>query len=232
LKISVLSLFPEFFESPLRTSLLGRAIDRDLLRIEIVDIRDFAERPHGRCDDYPYGGGSGMVMMPGPISGAVESVMGPDTYVLAMTPTGTRLDNELVKKIAEKTDLCLICGHYEGIDQRVIDIYVDEEISIGDYVLSGGEPAALVLIDSLARRLPGYMSNAESLSEESFEDYLLEYPHYTRPADFKGKAVPEVLLSGNHGAIREWRLNRRLEITRGKRPDIYGTYLKNKELGE
>ena len=221
--VRIITLFPEFFESPLRSGLLGKAIDKGIITVEIVNLRDYANNKFRRCDDTPYGGGSGMVLMPEPLFRCLDAIKG-DAYTLLTTPAGVRFDQELVKKLHEKKELCIICGHYEGVDQRVTDRYVDSEVSIGDYVLSGGEFAALVMLDAVARYVPDFMSNSESLEEESFEDGLLEYPHYTRPAEIEGMKVPDVLLSGHHAEIKAWRHDKRIEKTKRIRPDLYTRY--------
>ncbi len=228
----VITLFPDFFDSPLKTGLLGKAREAGIVTVDIVDLRLFSEDKYRRCDVYPYGGGAGMVLMPGPLSRALERTAGEETTVLLTSPGGELLTHEKVSALTACREICLICGHYEGVDQRIIDRYVDSEISIGDYVLSGGEFAALVIIDSLARHVPGFMSNEESLVEESFEDDLLEYPQYTRPPEFMGLAVPGILLSGDHGKIELWRHDQRLEKTRKVRPDLYKRHLVRKLLGE
>jgi tRNA (guanine37-N1)-methyltransferase len=228
----IVTLFPEFFASPLRTGLLGKAIDAGIIDVTMTDIRDFATDRYRSCDDYPYGGGSGMVLLPGPLAGAVESVKTDRTRVVLASASGALLTQELVKRLASYEELCLLCGHYEGVDQRFIDRYVDEEISIGDYVLSGGEFAALVIMDAVARYVPGFMSNRESLVEESFEMDLLEYPHYTRPEDIFGMKVPDVLLNGNHALIGEWRRDESIRKTKRVRPDLYRKYLTRKLSGE
>lgn len=221
--VRIITLFPEFFDSPLRSGLLGKAIDKGIITVEIVNLRDYANNKFRRCDDTPYGGGSGMVLMPEPLFRCLDAIKG-DAYTLLTTPAGVRFDQELVKKLHEKKELCIICGHYEGVDQRVTDRYVDSEVSIGDYVLSGGEFAALVMLDAVARYVPDFMSNSESLEEESFEDGLLEYPHYTRPAEIEGMKVPDVLLSGHHAEIKAWRHDKRIEKTKRIRPDLYTRY--------
>lgn len=221
--VRIITLFPEFFESPLRSGLLGKAIDKGIITVDVVNLRDYANNKFRRCDDTPYGGGSGMVLMAEPLFRCLDAIKG-DAYTLLTTPAGVRFDQELVKKLHEKKELCIICGHYEGVDQRVTDRYVDSEVSIGDYVLSGGEFAALVILDAVARYVPDFMSNSESLEEESFEDGLLEYPHYTRPAEIEGMKVPDVLLSGHHAEIKAWRHDKRIEKTKRIRPDLYTRY--------
>ncbi len=232
MKFKIVTLFPDFFSSPLRSGLLGKAVESGIIGVTITDIRNFAADRYRSCDDYPYGGGSGMVLMPGPLDGAIESVKEPGTKVILTSASGTLLNQDLVKELAAHNDLCIVCGHYEGVDQRVIDRHVDYEISIGDYVLSGGEYAALAILDAVSRYVPGFMSNSESLTEESFELDLLEYPHYTRPEDIFGMKVPVVLLSGNHKMIQDWRREESLERTRRTRPDLYRKHLIRKISGE
>jgi tRNA (guanine37-N1)-methyltransferase len=231
LTFNIITLFPEFFSSPFSTGLPGKAVEAGILKLNLVNLRDFSEDRFRRCDDYPYGGGSGMVLSALPLIKAIESLEGESSLKLLPSPGGRLLNQEIVKSLVENESLTIICGHYEGIDQRVIDNYIDYEISVGDYILSGGEFAALVIIDSIARYIPGFMSNADSLSEESFENSLIEYPQYTRPEVAGEMRVPDVLLSGNHREIREWRLNASIEKTREVRPDLYRKYLLNKIKG-
>lgn len=219
MKITILTLFPEMF-TPLKGSILGRACDDGKLQIDVVNIRDYSTDKHSKCDDYPFGGGAGMVMMPQPIASCIEAV-DPDHKALRIytSPKGATLCQQKVSSLASGKDLLILCGHYEGVDQRVLDAYIDEEISIGDYVLTGGELPAMVICDSVARYVDGVLSPA-SLIDESFSDGLLEYPQYTRPAVFNGQAVPEVLLSGNHAEIDKWRRERSEAITAQRRPDL------------
>ena len=221
MKITVLTLFPEMF-APLKESIVGRAVNSGKLNIEVVNIRDFAENKHLKCDDYPFGGGAGMVMMPQPIASAIEFV-DPDHKArrIYLSPKGETFRQEKVFALLNYEHLILLCGHYEGIDQRVIDLYIDEEISIGDYVLTGGELPAMVVCDCVARYVDGVISDG-SLVDESFSGEGLEYPQYTRPAEFKGLKVPEVLLSGDHKKIDEWRKGEALKITASRRPDLLG----------
>lgn len=228
----IITIFPEFFESPLKTSLLGKAADSGIIRIEIIDLKSYSEDRSGRVDDYPYGGGSGMVLKPDPLFRAIKAGADKNTKILLTTPSGVLLTSDIVNDLSKEESLCIICGRYEGVDQRVIDRYVDYEISIGDYVLSGGEYAALVIIDSVSRRVPGFMSNPESLCEESFESGLLEYPHYTRPPEIDGMKVPDILISGNHGKIKDWRHERSIEKTGRVRPDLYKKYFLKKHEGD
>ncbi len=232
--VRVLTIFPEMFPGPLGQSLAGRALARGDWRLETVDIRDFARDKHRSVDDAPFGGGAGMVMLPGPIDAAISAARRPGERLLYLSPRGRLLDQALVRELAAEPAIVLLCGRYEGVDQRVLDAHAAEEVSLGDFVLSGGEPAALVLIDAVVRLLPGVMGNAESAGEESFGSEfgagLLEYPHYTRPALWQGadgvpRAVPEVLVSGHHGKVERWRLEQAERITRERRPDLWQRYL-------
>jgi tRNA (guanine37-N1)-methyltransferase len=220
----VVTLFPEMFPGPLGASLAGKALAAGLWQIETLDLRGFATDKHRTVDDTPFGGGPGMVMRPDVIDAALSAAESAGHAVIYLSPRGRLLDQTRVRALSELPGLTLLCGRYEGIDQRVIDKRGLEEISIGDYVLSGGEPAALVLIDACVRLLPGVMGAAEGLQEESFEQGLLEYPHYTRPADWCGRAVPEVLLSGHHEKIRAWRLAQAERVTAERRPDLWRSY--------
>ena len=228
----IITLFPEFFESPFKTGLLGKAVESGKIVIEVIDLRNFSDDKFRRCDDYPYGGGSGMVLLAEPLFKAIEYCRKDETEIIVPSASGLMLNQDLIKKFSQKNELCIICGHYEGIDQRVIDEFSDYEISIGDYVLSGGEFSALVIIDAIARYVPGFMSNEESLLEESFENDLLEYPQYTRPSVYRDRAVPEVLLSGNHEKIKSWKLEKSIDKTRKNRPDLFKRHLKRKLTGE
>ena len=219
MNITVLTLFPEMF-APLFESVIGRAVNGGKLNIKIVNIRDYAENKHFKCDDYPFGGGAGMVMMPQPIGSAIEAV-DPDhrAHRIYMSPRGRVFTQKRAVELSWLGDILILCGHYEGVDQRVIDLYIDEELSVGDYVLTGGELPAMVVCDCVARYVEGVISG-ESLKDESFSAGLLEYPQYTRPAVYKGLSVPEVLLSGNHEKVEKWRREQSLEITRKNRPDL------------
>ncbi len=219
MNITVLTLFPEMF-APLFESVIGRAVNGGKLNIKIVNIRDYAENKHFKCDDYPFGGGAGMVMMPQPIGSAIEAA-DPDhrAHRIYMSPRGRVFTQKRAVELSRLGDLLILCGHYEGVDQRVIDLYIDEELSVGDYVLTGGELPAMVVCDCVARYVEGVISG-ESLKDESFSAGLLEYPQYTRPAVYKGLSVPEVLLSGNHEKVEKWRREQSLEITRKNRPDL------------
>jgi tRNA (guanine37-N1)-methyltransferase len=217
--ITILTLFPGLFRGYLESSILARAIARDLVGVKVVDIRDFALDKHHVCDDAAYGGGPGMVMKPEPIAAALEASVTTGGQVIYLTPAGRLFTQALAEDLARGADFVLLCGRYEGIDQRVIDSFVTDEISIGDYVLSGGETAAMVVVDSVARLVPGVITG-ESLQQESFSEGLLEYPHYTRPEEFRGMRVPEVLLSGHHEKIRQWRLLKSVEKTMRHRPEL------------
>ena len=218
MKFDVLTLFPEMFTA-LNESIIGRATDKNLIEVNLTNIRDFSKDKHKKVDDTPYGGGAGMVIRPDVVYDAYESVKDDNAKVIYMSPKGTVLNQEKVKQLSKQEHLIIICGHYEGVDQRVLDEIVDEEISIGDYVLTGGELPAMVLIDSVSRYVEGVF-NEESTSEESFSNGLLEYPQYTRPEEFRGKKVPEVLISGHHENIKKWREEKSLEITKKNRPDL------------
>lgn len=218
MKFDVLTLFPEMFNS-LKESIIGRAVENNLIEINLTNIRDFSKDKHKKVDDTPYGGGAGMVIRPDVVYDAYTSLKGENAKVIYMSPKGMVLNQEKVKSLAKENHLIILCGHYEGIDQRVLDEIVDEEISIGDYVLTGGELPAMVLIDSVSRYVEGVL-NEESTSEESFSEGLLEYPQYTRPEEFRGKKVPDVLISGHHENIRNWRKEQSLMITKKNRPDL------------
>ena len=218
MKFSVLTLFPEMFLS-LNESIIGRAKEKELINIELINIRDFSKDKHKKVDDTPYGGGAGMVMRPDVVYDSYKSISDNNAKVIYLSPQGKTLNQAKVQELSKESHLILLCGHYEGIDQRVIDEIVDEEISIGDYVLTGGELPAMVLIDSVSRYVEGVLSE-ESTEEESFSNGLLEYPQYTRPETFLGKEVPEVLKSGHHENINKWRKEKSLEITSVKRPDL------------
>lgn len=218
MKFDVLTLFPEMFNS-LKESIIGRAVENNLIEINLTNIRDFSKDKHKKVDDTPYGGGAGMVIRPDVVYDAYTSLKDENAKVIYMSPKGTVLNQEKVKSLAKENHLIILCGHYEGIDQRVLDEIVDEEISIGDYVLTGGEIPAMVLIDSVSRYVEGVL-NEESTSEESFSKGLLEYPQYTRPEEFRGKRVPDVLISGHHENIRNWRKEQSLMITKKNRPDL------------
>ncbi len=219
----ILTLFPEMFEGVLGSSMLGRASEKGILQFNTINIRDFADNKHNRVDDAPYGGGRGMVMQAPPIYSAYMSIAeqrGAKPHLIYMSPKGKVLTQGDAIRLSNMDNIAILCGHYEGVDQRIIDEIVDEEISIGDYVLTGGELPAMVLIDTISRMIDGVLSNEDSFTDESHFNGLLEYPHYTRPPEFHGMTVPEVLLSGNHAEIEKWRKNQSLEVTRKYRPDL------------
>ena len=218
MKFTILTLFPEMFE-PLKHSIIERASKEKLININLINIRDFSKDKHKKVDDTPYGGGAGMVLRPDVVYDAYKSVQGENSKVIYLSPQGKNLNQEKVKELAQEKSLILLCGHYEGIDQRVLDEIVDEEISIGDYILTGGELPAMVLIDSVSRYVEGVLSE-DSIKEESFTNNRLEYSQYTRPEIFLNREVPEVLKSGNHQKIKEWRIRNSLLNTLNKRPDL------------
>ena len=223
MRIAILTLFPEMFDSVLRVSILGRALAQGLVQVELVDIRPYSDKKHKNTDDYPFGGGAGMVMTAQPIVDAVRAARakgyaGPSLY---LSPRGRQLTQAKVSELSGLESLILLCGHYEGVDQRAIDLVVDEEISLGDFVLTGGELAALCLTDAVTRYVPGALGSEESAREESFTDSLLEYPHYTRPRTFEGLDVPDVLLNGDHAKIKAWRREQSLLATFRVRPDLF-----------
>jgi tRNA (guanine37-N1)-methyltransferase len=220
-RIDLVTLFPDFFTTPLASGLLGKALAKNIATVNLINPRDFATDKHRRVDDEPYGGGVGMVMKPEPIFAAVESLpVLPRREVIYLTPQGEKMNQSLFKELGHNYDqLVLICGHYEGVDERVMNL-VTREISLGDFVLTGGEIPALALINGVVRLLPGTVGKVESLMAESFEDGLLDYPHYTRPPEFRGWKVPDVLRSGNHGAIAQWRKQQQIERTKQRRPDL------------
>jgi tRNA (guanine37-N1)-methyltransferase len=222
-RASVLTLFPAMFPGPLGQSLAGRALETGIWSLDVTNIRDFTQDRHRTVDDTPFGGGAGMVLRPDIVDAAVESVAD-GRPVVALTPRGRRFTQVDARRFAAGPGIVLLCGRYEGVDQRVIEARAMDEISIGDYVLSGGELAALVLLDSIVRLLPGVMGAAESAVDESFSTGLLEYPHYTRPAEWQGRRVPDVLLSGNHGAVAAWRQAESERITRERRPDLWAPH--------
>ncbi len=234
----ILTLFPEMIEQGLNTSIIGRALDKGLLSLKTVDIRDFSENKHKRVDDYPYGGGAGMVMAPGPVYRAYQFIENQissakkayedlettdiikKSRVIYLTPQGNIFHQSMAEELAKEEDLIFLCGHYEGIDERVLEMIVTDNVSIGDYVLTGGELPAMVMIDAIARFVPGVLNNDVSAEFESLQDNLLEYPQYTRPEVFMEKPVPEVLLSGHHSKIEEWRKEQSILRTAGNRPDL------------
>jgi tRNA (guanine37-N1)-methyltransferase len=231
LSFTVLTLFPDMFPGPLGLSLAGKGLENGNWQLEKLDIREFSSDKHRTVDDTPFGGGAGMVMRPDVLDAALrqaEQKAGLGARKIYLSPRGRPLDQALVKELAAADHIILLCGRYEGVDQRVLDAHQMDEISLGDFVLSGGELAALALMDACIRLLPGVMGNTETVEEESFEDGLLEYPHYTRPADWQGRTVPEVLLSGHHARIRAWRQDQAERITKERRPDLWVQYQKKR----
>lgn len=231
-RFHILTLFPEMVMDGLNTSIIGRAIDAGLLEINAVNIRDYSTNKHMKVDDYPYGGGAGLVMQPEPVYRAYEDLtkdMKKKPRVVYLTPQGTTFHQEMAKELAKEEELVFLCGHYEGIDERVLEEIVTDYVSIGDYVLTGGELPAMVMIDSISRLVPGVLHNDDSAGDESFENGLLEYPQYTRPPVFLDKEVPEVLLSGHHENIRKWRHEQSVKRTKERRPDLWEAYEKGTE---
>ena len=220
MRFDVVTIFPEALRSPLEVGLLGRAQESGLIEVGLHDPRDWAPGPHRKVDDEPFGGGAGMVMAPGPIVDAVESVRRPEGRVVLLTAAGRPLDDRFVRSLAEAPQVVLVCGRYEGIDDRVATVLGADEVSIGDFVMLGGEVAALAVIEAVARHVPGVLGNASSLEEESYRSSLLEYPQFTRPAEFRGIAVPSVLVSGDHGRVARWRREQALRRTAERRPDL------------
>jgi len=229
--IDILTIFPGMVAGPISESIIGKAVERKLIEIRVINIRDYAADPHRTTDDRPFGGGSGMVMKPEPLVAAIGDVRKnyPASRVILLSPQGRIFDQGIALELSRLDHICLVCGRYEGVDERIRNHYVDDEISIGDYVLTGGELAALVMVDAVARLLPGVLGSNESLTEESFITGLLEYPHYTRPEIFGDHRVPDILLSGNHGAIRRWRRQQALMRTWQRRPDLLEKYQLSQE---
>lgn len=225
MRIDILTLFPDMCESVLGESIIGRARENGFVEINCINIRDYTKDKHNRVDDAPYGGGTGMIMQPQPIYDCFESLcgeIGARPRLIYMSPQGKTLTQNKLKELSKESNIAILCGHYEGIDQRIIDEIVDEEISVGDYVLTGGELPALILADGISRMLPGVLANNDAFEQESHYSYLLEYPQYTRPPQWHGSDVPEVLLSGYHGNIEKWRREQSLKRTYERRPDMLG----------
>ncbi|MBE6034559.1 MAG: tRNA (guanosine(37)-N1)-methyltransferase TrmD [Clostridiales bacterium] len=230
MKINILTLFPEMFEPVIGGSILGRAKKKGILDVNLINIRDFSQDKHKKADDYPFGGGAGMVMLADPIFRAMEAIAAKGKKALYMSPRGRIIDHDRIKKLSEEEEIIILCGHYEGIDERIIEYWNMEEVSIGDYVLTGGELPAMVLIDSVARLIPDVLAGEESAQEESVYSGLLEYPQYTKPREYRGMMVPEVLFNGNHKLIALWKFEKSLELTKERRPDLFEKYLR--EHGE
>ena len=235
MRFHILTLFKDMVTDGLNTSILGRAIEKKLIELSVVDIRDYTLDKHKKVDDYPYGGGAGMLMQAQPVYDAYQAVLEgieekteKKPRVVYVTPRGTKFSQEMARELAHEEDLVILCGHYEGIDERVLEEIVTDYVSIGDYVLTGGELPAMVMVDCISRLVPGVLNNAASSVDESFSDGLLEYPQYSRPEVWHDKRVPEVLLSGHHANIEKWRHEQALEMTKKHRPDMYEEYVKNK----
>jgi tRNA (guanine37-N1)-methyltransferase len=228
--VRVLTLFPEMFPGPLGCSLAGRALQSNIWSLDVMDLRAFATDRHGTVDDAPFGGGSSMVMRPDVVDAALKAAKTKgDLPALYLTPRGRVLDQARIEALAKGPGALILCGRFEGVDQRAIEAHDVEEVSLGDFVLSGGEPAAIALLDACVRLLPGVVGNAQSLADDSFADGLLEYPHYTRPQEWSGRAVPDVLISGHHEKVRAWRLAQAEDITRRRRPDLWARYVERKQ---
>ncbi|HKK95040.1 MAG TPA: tRNA (guanosine(37)-N1)-methyltransferase TrmD [Anaerovoracaceae bacterium] len=225
MKINILTLFPEMFE-PIQQSIVGRAIEKGIIELNIVNIRDCSLDKHNRVDDTPFGGGPGMIMQVEPIKRSIESNCFDGKYIY-MSPRGKKLDKDMAESLSNRGEITILCGHYEGVDERVLEIYNMEEITIGDYVLTGGELPAMVLVDAVSRFVEGVLPKDESVSEESIYSGLLEYPQYTKPREIYKKEVPEVLCNGNHRLIRLWKFEKSLELTKNNRPDLFEEFLKN-----
>ncbi len=223
MKIKVLTIFPEMLAGYLSSSVIGRALDAGLFSVELIDIRPYSQNKHKNTDDYPFGGGAGMVMLAQPIVDAAQANASGRERRIYLSPRGRTLNQRIVEELAQEEELMLLCGHYEGVDERALQLCFPEELSIGDYVLTGGELAALAVIDSVARLIPGVLGSSESSEDESFTTGLLEYPQYTRPREFRGMEVPEVLINGNHALINRWRREQALRITRERRPELLET---------
>ncbi len=226
MKINVLTLFPEMFTA-VTGSILGKAAEKGLIEFNFINIRDFSKDKHHKADDYPFGGGPGMVMLAQPIFDALESLDVKGKKILYMSPRGKKLDQAMIEALSQEGELTILCGHYEGVDQRVLDYWEMDEVSIGDYVLTGGELAAMVLVDAVARLIPGVLAGEESAMEESIYSGLLEYPQYTKPRSYAGMDVPEVLVSGNHKLIHLWKFQQSLELTKRVRPDLFDAFVKD-----
>lgn len=229
MRIDVLTLFPEMFTPVTEESILGRAGENGILDIRLTNIRDYSQDKHKKADDYPFGGGAGMVMLADPVFRALNEVDAKEKRVIYMSPRGKLLDKDLITELSQEKELVLLCGHYEGIDQRIIDFWEMEEISVGDYILTGGELPAMILIDAVARMIPEVLGSSSAHNEESIYSGLLEYPQYTKPRQYEGLDVPEVLVSGNHKLIHLWQFEKSLELTKKRRPDLWDQFLRKEK---
>ena len=230
MKIDILTLFPEIYPGPLGVSIVGRAVKRGLAEIRAVNLRDFARDRRGTVDDRPYGGGPGMLMNVEVLAEAITALRKPESVVVLTSPRGRKFDQAAARELSGKPHLVLVCGHYEGVDQRLIDSMIDREYSLGDFVMTSGNPAAIAMTDAIVRLLPGALGDDESSRDESFSEGLLEYPQYTRPPEFRGMTVPEVLLNGDHARIAAWRRSEAERLTRERRPDLWKEFLNNQNL--
>jgi len=229
MKIDVLTLFPEMFLPVLGESILGRARENGILEIRLTDIREYSQDKHKKADDYPFGGGAGMIMLPDPAFRALRAIGAEGKRIIYMSPRGRVLNQKIVEELSGEKELVILCGHYEGVDQRIIDYWNMEEISVGDYILTGGELPAMILIDAVARMLPEVLGNSDAHKEESIYSGLLEYPQYTKPRQYEGMDVPEVLISGNHKLIHLWQFEQSLRLTKERRPDLWAEFLKRED---
>ncbi|MBU1076472.1 MAG: tRNA (guanosine(37)-N1)-methyltransferase TrmD [Spirochaetes bacterium] len=231
---NIITLFPDFFKDPFNTSIIKKALEKRVISIDLINLRDFTTYNHRQCDDKPYGGGHGMVLMIEPVYNAITHIKKkhPDSKVIYLSPQGKVFNQEKAESFAKIKNITLLCGHYEGIDDRILDDLVDEEISIGDYILTGGETASLVFMEVVSRLIPGVVQKPQSVKTDSLSDGLLKYPQYTKPEEFKGSKVPEILLSGNHPKIKEWRKDQQIEVTKKKRPDLYRKFIKRGNQSE
>lgn len=226
MKIDILTLFPNMFKPIIEESILGRANENGIINVQAINIRDFSQDKHKKADDYPFGGGAGMVMTADPVFGALNAINAKGKKIIYMSPRGKLLNVEIIEELAKMEELVVLCGHYEGIDERIIEYWNMEEISVGDYILTGGELPAMILIDAVARMIPEVLGSSSAHREESIYSGLLEYPQYTKPRHYKGMDVPEVLVSGNHKLIHLWQFEKALELTKKKRPDLFEQFIK------
>ena len=227
-EVRIFTLYPEFYPGPLNTGIYKKAQEKKIWNLKVINIRDYAIDKHSSVDDTPFGGGSGMLLRPDVVASALDANLKTDESTIYLSPKGKKFDQKIAREFSKQKKINLLCGHFEGIDQRLLETRNIQEYSIGDFILSGGETASFVLIDSIVRLLPGVLGNDNSTKEESFEDFLLEYPQYTKPQNWEGKGTPDVLLSGDHARIKDWRLSQSEAITRRKRPDLWKKYLNKK----